>query len=505
MKRGFLVANVIERVKNETKQKKSIIMQWILPTCVFFVAVIILVFTACVDLNNSVEGLLNSKFEDAAQYYASSFYGTIHSVREATIPVGIMLDQKKVENEKEVVSYLGSLAATSVICDAWMVSSDGTGIAADGRKIQITDDALFDAIHKVQKQTVLAHIDGQKRVAYVYPIQEGARYLISFYDPEFFLVDTSVFHMDTRTCYFLIDDKGEIITLNTGTSKFMDMNYNVIKEIQNPKNIIKDYSISQIQYKIEKKSTFSFDAVFSQNERFFVFSPARVENWYFVMSMPGSYLQLLRNKNTTGIRHMIIYVVVSLVIFFVVVTVINVLNKRKARDQHKELETKADTDLLTGLNNKMATERKIKEYISENPDTQAMMFVLDIDNFKKINDTMGHAFGDEVLRNIGMRLKAEFRMSDVIGRAGGDEFILLLKNISTEELIQKEADKVIQVFKGFEVGAYTKYTVTASIGCAIFPRDARDFESLYKAADNGLYKAKRAGKNQLAFYQDKQE
>ena len=70
----------------------------------------------------------------------------------------------------------------------------------------------------------------------------------------------------------------------------------------------------------------------------------------------------------------------------------------------------------------MATERKIKEYITMNPQSQAMLFVLDIDNFKKINDTMGHAFGDEVLKNIGMRLKAAFRSSDIVGRFGGDEF-----------------------------------------------------------------------------------
>ena len=90
------------------------------------------------------------------------------------------------------------------------------------------------------------------------------------------------------------------------------------------------------------------------------------------------------------------------------------------------LEDKADTDLLTDLNNKMATERKIREYMEKYPDKQGVLFVLDVDNFKKINDTMGHAFGDEVLRSLAVRLQSMFRATDIVGRTGGDEFMVFL-------------------------------------------------------------------------------
>ena len=162
----------------------------------------------------------------------------------------------------------------------------------------------------------------------------------------------------------------------------------------------------------------------------------------------------------------------------------------------------AETDQLTGLYNKVTTERKIKEYFEENPDSQSLLFVLDIDNFKKINDTMGHAFGDEVLREIGQGLRQQFRASDIIGRAGGDEFIILLKHVTEDQYIIREAKKLENFFKGLQVGTYTKYSVTSSIGCAIFGRDGNTFETLYKQADEALYKAKHRGKNQLAFYKD---
>ena len=183
--------------------------------------------------------------------------------------------------------------------------------------------------------------------------------------------------------------------------------------------------------------------------------------------------------------------------------VINIVGKIRSNEKKKELEDKADTDLLTGLNNKLATERKIKEYMAKHPDRQSMMFILDIDNFKKINDTMGHAFGDEVLRSLGHQIGSIFRATDIIGRVGGDEFMVFLKDIPNDETILKEARKVEEFFKNFQAGEYVKYKATASIGVAVFPQEGAEFEALYKAADQGLYKAKKRGKNQLAFYRDR--
>ncbi len=93
-----------------------------------------------------------------------------------------------------------------------------------------------------------------------------------------------------------------------------------------------------------------------------------------------------------------------------------------------------------------------------------------------------------------------FRSSDIIGRTGGDEFMILLKKLDSEEILEKEAKKLCDFFKDFQVGEYVKYAATASIGAAVFPKDGSDFESMYKAADSALYTAKKRGKSQLAFY-----
>ena len=85
------------------------------------------------------------------------------------------------------------------------------------------------------------------------------------------------------------------------------------------------------------------------------------------------------------------------------------------------------------------------------------------------------------------------------------EFIIFLKDLKDDAVIEREASRVAGFFKDFTVGTYTKYSPTASIGAAIFPRDGSDYESMYKAADTALYKAKRRGKNQLAFFSETTE
>lgn len=209
------------------------------------------------------------------------------------------------------------------------------------------------------------------------------------------------------------------------------------------------------------------------------------------------------NQDTRGLIMKILF---SIGVFVALIIIIYIINRVTFTKESMELQNKAETDLLTELLNKISTENKIKEYLEgEGRDKTSMMCVLDIDNFKKINDTMGHAFGDEVLATLGKRIRTEFRVTDIIGRTGGDEFIIFLKDLKDDNVIEREAGRVAGFFKDFTVGTYTKYSPTASIGAAIYPRDGSDYESMYKAADTALYKAKKRGKNQLAFFADATE
>ncbi len=232
------------------------------------------------------------------------------------------------------------------------------------------------------------------------------------------------------------------------------------------------------------------------------YAPVENTDWKLIIGYDQKYLAKIVSGYT---NHGKVFVVEIPFIFIAVLLTFSIIALRvrsRSDTSSKELTGKAETDLLTGVLNKLATESKIKEYIASNPSAHGVLILIDVDNFKKINDKMGHAFGDEVLRNLGLRLKTLYRATDIVGRIGGDEFIVFLKDISDMSIIEREARKLEVFFRDFEVGEYTKYSVNASLGATIFPMDGQNFETLYKNADSALYYVKQNGKNKLVFYKE---
>jgi diguanylate cyclase (GGDEF)-like protein len=303
--------------------------------------------------------------------------------------------------------------------------------------------------------------------------------------------------IDNSAFLALVAEDGEVLGLSDGGADILQDD-NLLTAISDSD----DTAIRTISNRMKNGARGSTDVTISGQSYLLVYMPVGTNQWEMFLGVSRTYADeqiALQWKDTKSV---LISLLVVIFVFICIVVIVNIISKLRGKEKEKQLENKADTDLLTGLNNKLATERKIKEYMAHNPNTQSMLFVLDIDNFKKINDTMGHAFGDEVLRSLGQQIGVIFRTSDIIGRVGGDEFMIFLKGITDDSVIRKEARKVEAFFKSFQAGEYVKYAATASIGVAIYPQEGNDFETLYKAADQGLYKAKKRGKNQLAFYRD---
>lgn len=160
--------------------------------------------------------------------------------------------------------------------------------------------------------------------------------------------------------------------------------------------------------------------------------------------------------------------------------------------EREALMIQAQTDSLTGLYDKGTTHSMISDFLSASPpDKMHAVFVCDIDNFKMINDTFGHLYGDTVLGDMADNLRSIFRSSDVVGRIGGDEFMILMKNVPSLALIHSKA---LEIRAAFTL-KYEKFSSSGSIGIAIFPQDGTDFDALYQGADMALYNAKQNGKD----------
>ncbi len=170
--------------------------------------------------------------------------------------------------------------------------------------------------------------------------------------------------------------------------------------------------------------------------------------------------------------------------------------------EKKMLEVLSQTDLLTNCLNKITTENLVKNIIDKNKNASHAMFIFDIDNFKIINDTLGHQIGDIALIEIAKHLHTYFRDGDIIGRIGGDEFIVFLKNIDDIEIIISKAEIISAAFRKTYLGEDFSHKLSGSIGIALYPNDGTSYEELYSAADKALYQSKIKGKNCFTFYSE---
>ena len=169
----------------------------------------------------------------------------------------------------------------------------------------------------------------------------------------------------------------------------------------------------------------------------------------------------------------------------------------RERQEVQDFKRQAETDPLTGLLNRGATEMYIQAFLeSEGRDGKHALMLIDVDNFKTLNDRLGHIAGDEALRMLSAGLKTLFRSGDVVGRIGGDEFVVFLKHIESEAIVAARADHACRLFRE----ANAEWLISATIGVARYPKDGDSFHELYAKADIALYDAKGIGKDQWAMY-----
>ena len=176
---------------------------------------------------------------------------------------------------------------------------------------------------------------------------------------------------------------------------------------------------------------------------------------------------------------------------------------RKLRDARAKALFLSEHDSLTGIPNRHRMNDVAKSALAWNRRNkqQVAALMIDLDRFKDINDTFGHAAGDDVLKAVATRLKSAIREEDFVARFGGDEFVVLQVGIEQPSGARILADRLIAVLsEPYDVSG-TPLACGASIGAAISPPDAEDFETLIACADAALYKSKAAGRNSVSFFE----
>jgi len=172
----------------------------------------------------------------------------------------------------------------------------------------------------------------------------------------------------------------------------------------------------------------------------------------------------------------------------------------KARSERETLTLLAERDCLTGLYNRTAACRRIEQYMmTRSSEEQGALLLIDLDNFKEVNDHFGHLAGDAVLMEIGRLLLQIFRASDIVSRIGGDEFIIFMTGVTSPQDSGKKAEEIVRSLAASNAGL--QQAITCSIGIALYPLHGDRFETLFAFADSAMYQAKDQGKNSVTLCQ----
>ncbi len=184
--------------------------------------------------------------------------------------------------------------------------------------------------------------------------------------------------------------------------------------------------------------------------------------------------------------------------------VIKDINDKKGKEL--ELKKQADMDFLTEVYNRATSEKLITEIVSQKIIDKGVhaFLICDLDNFKTVNDTLGHQIGDKVLIDAANILKNHFRKTDIVGRLGGDEFIVLMQNINSFSAIKNTVSRLVKEFDQTYGEGEKKVRITVSIGISLSPLQGSDFSTLYKKADEALYRVKENGRNGFAIFEEEE-
>ncbi len=280
-------------------------------------------------------------------------------------------------------------------------------------------------------------------------------------------------------------------------------------------NLLRKYSVSNQEYQLFtiKIDNFLLRGIITQLQMLlsvaFVLLGARrgylVSLGLNLYILWGSIIFAIKYQSTTSIPGILSYIGVMITISFIYLYKLRLRKQiTELREKEKELKSLAYFDGLTNVLNRKTFIEELDYHINFFRGLGKNLYVifLDVDEFKSINDTMGHHAGDAILQELAARVNKFLNKVDVIGRLGGDELGIIIKHDLDDVSINDYMDKIQNVIlKPYTIDG-TNVIATVSIGVAEFPNDGIDATQLLKNADIAMYQAKKSGKNQICYYSE---
>lgn len=381
-----------------------------------------------------------------------------------------------------------------------IIKADGDTYYNNGARKNVKNRGYFKKAmrgKKVMSPPLESKVDGRTKVILAVPIYKdgevtgvlGASYNVGALNQMLFddIYDGIGFSM-------IIDTSGKIISCDSGRSyRKIDINDNVYDFYTKSGEVAKG-TMDLAKANIKKQKSGILVLKNKSAVRYLAYEPLHINNWMLCYMVPQSKAQ--EGFQFIRSREMLLFAIigVGVITFLILIFQRSFIRQKKMREI-------ASRDGLTQLYNKVGTERLIKEWLhSDSSKAGGVFMMMDVDYFKQINDTYGHAVGDRVLYKVGHLLKSSFRENDVVGRIGGDEFLIFMEGVTSEEFAVRRMENLQQYLRELPMEELEGHMLTCSMGAAFAPKDGTAFEELYKHADEALYVTKRNGRNGFSIY-----
>lgn len=393
-----------------------------------------------------------------------------------------------------------ALSGSSGFSRVLVADAAGNAVYSDGQQGSVADKAYFASAMQGRESLsdpVRSEQDGHTRVILCVPVYDSAGRVKGALAAAYDMNRLSEIMYDSAYGgygYFLIAARdGEVVAADSRQAGGVPDNFFAAWEGIAFK---KSASLARVQSDFARGAAGGFFAEQKGGGRYVAYAPLSVNDWMMCYVVDETYVQtnygFIRTEEALLISEALLGVCALLIVVFLAT----------GRDRRR-LERRARTDLLTGLLNKESTRLAATRLLqrSREKDVHALM-ILDLDDFKKVNDTCGHAAGDVMLCHAAQFLASSFRERDVVGRVGGDEFMVFLYDVKDARQMGEHLSAVIAQYNRLPPPEGCSMQPRCSAGIAFYPQDGRDFDTLYKKADAALYRAKGSGKCQTATFEE---
>ncbi len=499
-------------LKDVNIKKRNPILYWGAVVTAFFAAAAVLIFA----------GINQTKVEEISDAFlvefATSMADKVSVISEDSAAI-MLTAEEAIEsfglNQQDILDYLNEISDKSGFDDIY-VSFDGkTAINDDGEPIYVDIEEIYDSAINGQINVSSPMVDtvtGEEMFFFSVPIyqnDEKLGLLLGQYELDNFssVLDLQFFGGDAF--FHLCETDGTPLVLSGNSENlFQDGSmYTFIGTL----DITNGHTPESIQADMEKGLTDILKYEANGEKRTAIMVPVPNTDWCIVsIVLNEDYLLMVDELNDNIYVFAIIMIVIFVLYFLITLILVRKNQKQLVRALEKSylltnsLQTSIETDPLTRTYSRATATEKVLDAIKKSKEQgiSHSMILLDVDNFKIINDTYGHQTGDIFLQKLVSAVKSNLRVGDIIGRMGGDEFMVLLYNIGSVDQVERVVDRIFEHVSKISIDNVSLDNVGISAGVVIIPEHGYEYDSLYNKADSTLYMAKRSGKNRYFIHGD---